>query len=146
MASARVHLLTMLERVADGGDLTAQELNAAIPDPLLLDQREKAAWEELSHWADDEDIRAKDAHYTGLKRQWMRDHMSALQQAEWYPHPPTSRQRIVAGIWLAAFLPSVTSYSLGWRMFGQYDKPVFIALLFIGIWMMLPVFALIRRH
>jgi len=146
MTSARVHLLTMLERVADGGDLTAQELNAAIPNPFLLDLREKAAWEELSHWADEEDIRAKDANYTGFKRQWMRDHMSASQEAEWYPHHPTSRRRFMVGIWFTASLPIAANYLLAWRMFGPYDKQVFIVLIIVGLWMMLPVFAVIRRH
>jgi len=146
MTSARAHLLTMLERVADGGDITTQELDLAIPDPLILDEREKAAWEELSHWADDEDIRMRDARYTGFKRQWMRDHMSTLQEVDWHPHPPTARQRIMAGIWLAVFLPTEASVLLGWQMFGEYDKQVSVALMVIGLWIMLPVIALLRRH
>lgn len=146
MNSARAHLLTMLERVADGGDITTQELDLAIPDPLILDKREKAAWEELSHWADDDDIRTRDARYADFKRQWMRDHMSILQEVDWHPHRPTVRQRLIAGIWLAAFLPIEASYLLGWQMFGEYDKQVSIALMLIGLWIMLPMFALLRRY
>ncbi len=78
MTAARPYLLATLQRVADGGDLTSKELHAAIPDPLLLDLVEKDAWEQLSHWADDEDIRAKDAKYAAFKRNWMRDHIAAL--------------------------------------------------------------------
>lgn len=78
MSEARAYLLAALTRVADGGDITTDELGAAIPDSLALNGTEKAAWEELSHWADDSDIRAKDAHYASLKREWMRDHIAAL--------------------------------------------------------------------
>lgn len=78
MSKARAYLHSALTRVADGGDITTAELNAAIPDPSALDEPEKAAWEELSHWADDADIRAKDPHYATFKRAWMRDHIAAM--------------------------------------------------------------------
>lgn len=78
MTAARTYLLETLQRVVDGGDLTTDELDAAIPNPLVLDPAEKDAWEELSHWADDEDIRAKDDRYASFKRDWMRDQIAAL--------------------------------------------------------------------
>jgi len=31
-------------------------------------------------------------------------------------------------------------------MFGEYDKQVSVALMVIGLWIMLPVIALLRRH
>ena len=75
----RAFLMSALQRVIDGGDITLAELYRAIPDPRSLTTRgEKEAWEELSHWADDEDIRFKDAHYAAFKRDWMRDRLSAL--------------------------------------------------------------------
>jgi hypothetical protein len=49
-----------------------------VPSPLALDRDEKNAWEELSHWADDSDVRARDARYTTHKRDRMRDRLAAL--------------------------------------------------------------------
>lgn len=80
MTSARDYLLATLQRIVDGGDLTTDELDVAIPDPGLLDGRsEKDAWEELSHWADDDDIRARDVRYSEHKRERMRDHIARLR-------------------------------------------------------------------
>lgn len=78
MATARETLLKMLQHVADGGDVTEQELNAAIPDPMVLDPEERKGWEELSHWTDDADIRAKDERYANFKRNWIGDRIAAL--------------------------------------------------------------------
>jgi len=79
MTAARLFLLGALQRVADGGDIIEDELAAAIPDPYALDKIERKAWEELSHWADDADIRARDGNYAAFKRGRMRDHIAALQ-------------------------------------------------------------------
>lgn len=79
MKTARDYLLATLQRIVAGGDLTTDELGRAIPDPRLLDDRsEMDAWEELSHWADDDDIRAKDARYREHKRERMRGHIARL--------------------------------------------------------------------
>ena len=78
MTDARAYLIAALQRVADGGDLTQDELDAAIPDPRALDRNEADACEELSHWADDDDIRVKDPAYGSRKRDRMRDHLAAL--------------------------------------------------------------------
>ncbi|WP_179045855.1 hypothetical protein [Sphingobium lactosutens] len=146
MTSARPNLIAMLERVADGGDVTAHELDIAIPDPLALDEREKAAWQELSHWADDEDIRDNDSKYAAFKREWMRSHLSTLRDIDWHPNPPSSRQRIKAGLWLAVFLTIGANYLLGWGVFGGYDKQIYIALLFIGLWIVLPALGSLKRY
>ena len=79
MTVARAFLVEALERVADGGDVLESELDAAVPDPFALDPAEKTAWEELSHWADDEDIRERDERYAAFKRERMRDHVAALR-------------------------------------------------------------------
>jgi hypothetical protein len=73
MTAARAFLLDALKRVAGGGDIDEAELEAVVPDPLALDYDERNAWEELSHWADDDDIRARDKRYAALKRERMRD-------------------------------------------------------------------------
>jgi hypothetical protein len=78
MTVARSFLLEALQRVADGGDIGESELDTAVPDPLALDGAEKIAWEELSHWADDDDIRERDERYTASKRERMRDHIATL--------------------------------------------------------------------
>lgn len=49
MTAARTYLVATLQRVIEGGDVTTDEPDAAIPDPLLLDRAEKEAWEGLSH-------------------------------------------------------------------------------------------------
>ena len=79
MTFARSFLLDALQRVADGGDMDEDELNEAIPDPFALDKIELEAWEELSHRADDADIRARDGKYAGFKREWMRGHIAVLR-------------------------------------------------------------------
>lgn len=78
MTAARAFLLEALQRVLDGGDVGEVELVAAVPDPLALDRAEKNAWEELSHWADDGDIRTRDERYATYKREVLRDRLAAL--------------------------------------------------------------------
>ena len=73
-------LLEALDRVAGGGDITEAELSASVPSPLLLRPDEKIAWEELSHWIDDDDIRERDPHYATIKRRRMRDHLASLHR------------------------------------------------------------------
>jgi hypothetical protein len=79
MTVARAFLVEALQRVADGGEVTGSELDAAVPDPFALDPVEKTAWKELSHWADDDDIRERDECYAASKRKRMRDHVAALR-------------------------------------------------------------------
>jgi hypothetical protein len=78
MTAARAFLLGALQRVADGGNIDEAELDTAVPDPRSLDRHEKSAWEELSHWTDDADIRERDERYVALKREWMRDCIAKL--------------------------------------------------------------------
>jgi hypothetical protein len=78
MSEARAFLLAALQHVADGGGLTAAELDAAIPNPMMLDPTESEAWGELSRWTDDGDVRAKDVDYAAYKRDKMRDRIAAL--------------------------------------------------------------------
>jgi hypothetical protein len=77
---ARTFLLEALQRVADGGDVTESELETAVPHSSALGPAEKIAWEELSHWADDDDIRERDKRYAASKRERMRDHFAALTE------------------------------------------------------------------
>lgn len=78
MTAARDFLLEALRRVADGGDVGEAELDNAVPDPFALDPAERNAWEELSHWVDDDDIRGRDERYAVFKRERMRDLVAPL--------------------------------------------------------------------
>ncbi len=78
VTAARSYLLATLQRVANGGDLTTDELDATILDPLLLGGAERNPWEELSHWANDGDICAKDTSYVFIKPEWMLYRIAAL--------------------------------------------------------------------
>jgi hypothetical protein len=82
MTVGRAFLIGALKRVADGGDIDEVELVAAIPDSSVLDKAERKALEQLTHWADDADIRARDRDYACFKRRWMRDHLAALEQRD----------------------------------------------------------------
>lgn len=64
--------MSILGRVADGGDLTAAELDAAIPDVRRLEGAEREAWRALSQWADEADVRAQDMHDAAAGRERMR--------------------------------------------------------------------------
>lgn len=79
MTAIRTYLIEALQRVVDGGDIEQDELDTAVPNPLALDPIEKDAWQQLSHWADDADIRQKDANYATFKRDWMQDRIAALK-------------------------------------------------------------------
>lgn len=78
MTAARAFLVDALRRVAGGGDIAEAELDTAVPDPLSLDKVEKLAWQQLSHWAEDADIREKDSRYAASKREWMRHYLDQL--------------------------------------------------------------------
>lgn len=56
---------------------------------------------------------------------------------EWDPRPPSARERIISGVFLAAYILAVANYYAGWRLFRGYDKWVlgvlFLALLFLLI-------------
>jgi hypothetical protein len=41
---------------------------------------------------------------------------------EWDPQPTTDRQRIVAGIFVVAFVPAMLNYYAGWALFRGYDN------------------------
>jgi hypothetical protein len=82
VTEARTVLLATLRRVIDGGDVTNDELDAAIIAPADLRGAERKAWHGLSYWADDDDIRAKDPAYA-LSRTWqLSDLLSALEDEE----------------------------------------------------------------
>ena len=48
---------------------------------------------------------------------------------EWDPRPPNLRERVVAGFWLAAFIPVSASYLADFRLFGDHDKQVLVGLM-----------------
>ena len=52
---------------------------------------------------------------------------------KWDPRPPNVRERIVAGVWLLAFLVALANYYAGWRLFGGYDNWVALAIFLAGL-------------
>lgn len=68
MTDARTFLMESLQRVIAGGDMTNDQLYAAIADPAGLRGAERKAWHGLSYWADDDDIREKDPAYAPSRR------------------------------------------------------------------------------
>lgn len=51
----------------------------------------------------------------------------------WDPRPPTTRERIWAGIWLAIFTPIAANFYTGWAWFSGYDKVVLFAVGMAGV-------------
>ena len=78
----RAFLFDALRRVRDGGTFTNEELLSAIPDPSSLVEIERAAWYRLSHWADDDDIRAKDSRYADLQERQICEALANLEALE----------------------------------------------------------------
>ena len=54
---------------------------------------------------------------------------------EWDPQPPTDRQRIVAGIFVVAFVPAMLNYYAGWSLFRGYDNWVIGGLGLAGLFL-----------
>ena len=76
---ARLALIEMMKRVLADGNITNSELFAAAPDPTGLAELERVAWQRLSHWADDDDIRANDKDYADKQRQNIAEALADLE-------------------------------------------------------------------
>jgi hypothetical protein len=50
----------------------------------------------------------------------------------WSPGQPSMRYRIIVGFWLVLFVSLLLGAYNGWRILGDYDKPVAIAFAVIG--------------
>jgi hypothetical protein len=79
VVNARTFLINSLRHVIDGGDVTNDELGAAVVDPARLRIAERKAWHGLSYWADDDDVRAKDPDYALLRRRQLVDLLADLE-------------------------------------------------------------------
>jgi len=65
---------------------------------------------------------------------------------EWFPRPPTVRQRIVAGLVVGALvIPSLSSYA-GWRLFGDHDKAVVAGVMLVGLVLFARFMPTVRRR
>jgi hypothetical protein len=54
---------------------------------------------------------------------------------KWDPRPPNVRERIIAGVWLFAFLATLANYYAGWRLFGGYDNWAVLGTLLGGLFL-----------
>lgn len=79
MTEARTFLIDNLRRVVAGGDVTSDQLYAGVANPVLLRGAERKAWQGLSYWTDDDDIRAKDPAYAPYRRQQLADLLTGLE-------------------------------------------------------------------
>ena len=89
----RAYLLTALQRVLQGGELAAEELREAIPSPEALQKHEKAAWEQLAHWAGESDVRARDQNYAVFHFEWLGDLHAQLARPAALAPIPVGRRR-----------------------------------------------------
>lgn len=80
MTDVRTFLIASLQRVIAGGDVTNEELYAAIADPAGLRGAERKAWHGLSYWADDDDIRTKDPNYGPSRRRQLGNLLADLER------------------------------------------------------------------
>jgi len=55
---------------------------------------------------------------------------------EWDPAPPTSRQRIAAGVFLIVFGLALANEYFGWGLVGGYGRQMVFAVVLIGVIMM----------
>ena len=74
--------MTALHRVANGGDIAAEELSAGVPRLATLDRDERDALTELELWIEDADIHVRDHDYARFKREWMRDRLAVLRDPQ----------------------------------------------------------------
>lgn len=80
MTEASSFLVESLRRVIAGGDVTNDQLDAAIANPAALRGAERNAWHGLSYWADDDDIRAKDSEYAPSRRRQLASRLIDLER------------------------------------------------------------------
>jgi hypothetical protein len=66
-------------------------------------------------------------------------------RVEWDPAPPTTKQRILAGVLLAFLLLTFANDHFEWRLFAGYDKYVEFAALIIALVAFLRFMPRIRR-
>ncbi len=78
----RQALIDLMKQVLVGEEITNEDLLAAAPDPAVLDQIERLAWQRLSQWADDDDIRDKDHVYADMQRRHVAEALAALEALE----------------------------------------------------------------
>lgn len=69
----------------------------------------------------------------------------AWNEFEWDPRPPNTRERIIAGIWLIAFLMAVASSFAEWQLFGEHDRKVAGLLGIVGLVLFGRVLPSVRR-
>jgi hypothetical protein len=79
-ARPRSYLLHALKGALNGAELSVADLEAAIMNPENLIGYESDAWEQLHHWANEADVRARDKNYTDFHLDWLRDLHSKLAQ------------------------------------------------------------------
>lgn len=65
---------------------------------------------------------------------------------EWFPRPPTMRERIIAGLFTLMLLAASASAYADWRLFGGYDKQAVSVLTIVGLILFLRFMPTVRRN
>jgi hypothetical protein len=80
--TTRLALINLMKQVLAGDQITDAELSASVPDPTALDRNEQLAWQRLSQWADDDDIRVNDEAYSHMQRRHVAEALADLEALE----------------------------------------------------------------
>ncbi len=106
--NARLALIDLMKRALAGNRITNMELSTVAPDPIALDQIEKLAWQRLSQWVDDDDIRAKDQAYADMQRRHVVEALADLEALEAGYDP----SKIALGDHQAAHIPLLGCFAV----------------------------------
>mgnify|MGYP001069218234 CR=1 FL=1 len=119
--NTRLTLINMMKQVLADGDITNSELLAAAPDPKDLAELERVAWQRLSHWADDDDIRAKDKVYVDMQRRNIAEALADLEGLE-AGHDPSEINRgehQATHVSLGCIVATVALFATFYAIFAQ---------------------------
>ncbi|WP_447954204.1 hypothetical protein [Sphingopyxis chilensis] len=119
--NTRLTLIDMMKRALADGNITNNELFAAAPDPKGLAELERVAWQRLSHWADDDDIRAKDKVYADKQRRNIAEALADLEglEAGYDPNEINRGEHQATHVPLGSFVAALALIAILYAMFTQ---------------------------
>lgn len=65
---------------------------------------------------------------------------------EWFPRPPTARERIIAGLFTLMLLTASASVYADWRLFGAYDEQALGGVTIAGLILLMRFMPTARRR
>ena len=82
MTDTRALLIEALRKTLATGVFTNDELEATGVDARTLIDAERLAWQRLSHWADDDDIRTAKPSYEAIQRSNLTEALRILESGQ----------------------------------------------------------------